>query len=81
MRLSSVEPEITSGAIARTEEWAPSREVEGLTATHAAIEGLFVFAVEPLEEGVFVLRRRSERRATLPSFTAVSSGEAGAGRP
>jgi serine/threonine-protein kinase len=71
----SAEPEITSGAIARTDTWAPARDVDGLCATPAVIEGLGSFLVEPGPDGLSIVRRPSTRRTSVPSHTVISGDE------
>jgi serine/threonine-protein kinase len=66
------EPEIASGAIARTDQWVPRQDIHGLCATSAAIEGLDELDVETGPDEVTIVRRRGEKRKAMPSQTAIS---------
>jgi serine/threonine-protein kinase len=71
----SAEPEITSGAIARTDTWAPARDVDGLCATPAAVEGLGTLLLEPGPDGLSIVRRPTTRKISVPSYTVISGDE------
>ena len=71
----AAEPEITSGAIARTETWAPARDVDGLCATPAAVEGLASLTLEPGPDGLCIVRRQGARKISVPSYTVISGDE------